>query len=98
MSIAFVFPGQGSQEVGMGRALAQSFAAAREVFDEVDDALGQKLSVLMWEGPEDELTLTENTQPAILTCSSSRSFLRRMSRVNLPSQVRIFRSQRSPCA
>ena len=69
MSIAFVFPGQGSQEVGMGRALAQSFAAAREVFDEVDDALGQKLSVLMWEGPEDELTLTENAQPALMAVS-----------------------------
>jgi [acyl-carrier-protein] S-malonyltransferase len=53
MSIAFVFPGQGSQQVGMGRALAEAFGAAREVFDEVDEALGQKLSSLMWEGPED---------------------------------------------
>jgi [acyl-carrier-protein] S-malonyltransferase len=69
MSIAFVFPGQGSQEVGMGRALAQSFAAAREVFEEVDDCLGQKLSALMWEGPEDELTLTENAQPALMAVS-----------------------------
>jgi len=69
MSIGFVFPGQGSQEVGMGRALAQSFAAAREVFDEVDDSLGQKLSTLMWEGPEDELTLTENAQPALMAVS-----------------------------
>ena len=69
MSIGFVFPGQGSQEVGMGRALAQSFAAAREVFEEVDEALGQQLSALMWEGPEDELTLTENAQPALMAVS-----------------------------
>jgi [acyl-carrier-protein] S-malonyltransferase len=69
MSIAFVFPGQGSQQVGMGRALADSSAAAREVFDEVDEALGQKLSTLMWEGPEDELTLTENAQPALMAVS-----------------------------
>jgi [acyl-carrier-protein] S-malonyltransferase len=69
MTIAFVFPGQGSQQVGMGRGLAASFAAAREVFDEVDEALGQKLSILMWEGPEDELTLTENAQPALMAVS-----------------------------
>jgi [acyl-carrier-protein] S-malonyltransferase len=56
MSIGFVFPGQGSQQVGMGRGLADSFAVAREVFDEVDAALGQHLSELMWEGPEDKLT------------------------------------------
>jgi [acyl-carrier-protein] S-malonyltransferase len=69
MSIAFVFPGQGSQQVGMGRALAEASAAAREVFDEVDEALGQKLSSLMWEGPEDALTLTENAQPALMAVS-----------------------------
>ena len=69
MSIAFVFPGQGSQQVGMGRDLAESSAAAREVFDEVDEALGQKLSSLMWEGPEDHLTLTENAQPALMAVS-----------------------------
>ncbi len=63
---AFVFPGQGSQAVGMGRALADASPAAREVFEEVDDALGQRLSRLMFEGPEDELTLTENAQPAIM--------------------------------
>ena len=55
MAIAFVFPGQGSQDVGMGRELAQSYAAAREVFDEVDAALGQNLSQIMWEGPKETL-------------------------------------------
>ncbi len=69
MGIAFVFPGQGSQDVGMGRDLAQSHAAARAVFEEVDAALGQKLSALMWEGPKDQLTLTENAQPAIMAVS-----------------------------
>jgi [acyl-carrier-protein] S-malonyltransferase len=63
---AFIFPGQGSQAVGMGKALADASAAAREVFQEVDDALGQKLFKLMCEGPEDQLTLTENAQPAIM--------------------------------
>jgi len=63
---AFVFPGQGSQKVGMGADLAEASAIAREVFEEVDDALGQKLSAIMREGPEDALTLTENAQPAIM--------------------------------
>jgi len=63
---AFVFPGQGSQKVGMGKDLADASAAAREVFEEVDDAIGQNLSKIMWEGPDDALTLTENTQPAIM--------------------------------
>lgn len=69
MARAFVFPGQGSQDVGMGRALAETFAAAREVFDEVDDALGQKLSAIMWDGPKETLTLTENAQPALMAVS-----------------------------
>jgi [acyl-carrier-protein] S-malonyltransferase len=67
--IAFVFPGQGSQKVGMGVELAAASAAAREVFEEVDDALGQKLFAIMAEGPEDALTLTENAQPAIMAHS-----------------------------
>ncbi len=66
---AFVFPGQGSQFVGMGRDLAAAFAAAREVFGEVDDTLKRRLSKLMFEGPADELTLTENTQPALMAMS-----------------------------
>lgn len=69
MSRAFVFPGQGSQAVGMGKEFADAFPAAREVFEEVDDALGQKLSRLMFDGPEDELTLTENAQPALMAVS-----------------------------
>jgi [acyl-carrier-protein] S-malonyltransferase len=66
---AFIFPGQGSQAVGMGRDLAAAFAAAREVFQEVDETLKQKLSKLMFEGPHEELTLTENTQPALMAHS-----------------------------
>jgi [acyl-carrier-protein] S-malonyltransferase len=69
MTRAFLFPGQGSQKVGMGKDLADAFAPAREVFQEVDDALSQKLSRLMWEGPEADLTLTENAQPAIMALS-----------------------------
>ncbi|WP_293677263.1 ACP S-malonyltransferase [uncultured Phenylobacterium sp.] len=69
MSLAFLFPGQGSQALGMGQNLAEAFAAAREVFQEVDDALNQKLFKLMKDGPEDQLTLTENAQPALMAVS-----------------------------
>jgi len=69
MTRVFLFPGQGSQKVGMGKELADAFSAARHVFQEVDDALSQKLSKLMWEGPEADLTLTENAQPAIMALS-----------------------------
>ncbi len=69
MSVSFIFPGQGSQAVGMGAMLAEAYPAAKSVFAEVDDALGQSLSALMWEGPESELTLTENAQPALMAVS-----------------------------
>jgi [acyl-carrier-protein] S-malonyltransferase len=69
MARAFVFPGQGSQAVGMGRELAAAFAPARELFEEIDEALGQRLSRLIFEGPEAELTLTENAQPALMAVS-----------------------------
>ena len=69
MSRAYVFPGQGAQTIGMGKALAEVYPAARAVFDEVDDALGQKLSALIWEGSIEELTLTANAQPALMATS-----------------------------
>ena len=69
MAVAFVFPGQGSQTVGMGKALAANFLAAARVFAEVDEALGDKLSTIVFEGPADRLTLTENAQPALMAMS-----------------------------
>jgi len=69
MAFAFIFPGQGSQFVGMGKSLSEAFPSARAVFEEVDAALGQNLSELMWSGPEADLTLTSNTQPALMACS-----------------------------
>jgi [acyl-carrier-protein] S-malonyltransferase len=69
MSIAFVFPGQGAQTIGMGQALAEAYPAARAVFDEVDAALGEKLSAVIWEGDIEALTLTENAQPALMATS-----------------------------
>ncbi|AZO48189.1 MAG: [acyl-carrier-protein] S-malonyltransferase [Mesorhizobium sp.] len=69
MAVAFTFPGQGSQAVGMGKDLADAFPEARKVFEEVDDALGEKLSKLIWEGPEKTLTLTANAQPALMAVS-----------------------------
>src|ERR1700721_4661597 len=69
MATAFVVPGQGSQVVGMGRGLAEAFVPARQVFEEVDDALGEKLSETVWNGPLETLTLTENAQPALMAVS-----------------------------
>ena len=69
MSRAFVFPGQGAQTIGMGRALAEAYPAARAVFEEVDAALGEKLSALIWEGAIEDLTLTKNAQPALMATS-----------------------------
>jgi len=69
MSRAFLFPGQGAQTIGMGRDLADAYPAAKAVFDEVDDALGEKLSALIWNGDQDELTLTQNAQPALMATS-----------------------------
>jgi len=69
MSRAFVFPGQGAQTIGMGRAMAEAYPAARAVFDEVDAALGEKLSAMIWEGDIAELTLTANAQPALMATS-----------------------------
>jgi [acyl-carrier-protein] S-malonyltransferase len=69
--IAFVFPGQGAQKVGMGKSLADAFAICRDTFAEADGALGDSLSALCFEGPDDRLMLTENTQPAILAMSTA---------------------------
>jgi [acyl-carrier-protein] S-malonyltransferase len=69
MSVAFTFPGQGSQVVGMGKTLAETFPEARAVFDEVDEALGENLSSIIWDGPEETLTLTANAQPALMAVS-----------------------------
>jgi len=69
MAFAFIFPGQGSQFIGMGQSLAEVFPSAREGFEEVDSALNQNLSKLMWSGSEEDLTLTSNTQPALMACS-----------------------------
>src|SRR5262249_30320848 len=69
MTVAFVFPGQGSQAVGMGKGLAEPFPVARRVFDEIDSALGEKLTAVLWEGPAERLTLTENAQPALMAVS-----------------------------
>jgi [acyl-carrier-protein] S-malonyltransferase len=88
MALAFVFPGQGSQAPGMGRDLAAAFAAAREVFEEVDEALKQRLSRLMFEGPPEELTLTANAQPALMAHSVAvLRVLEREGGLDLPARV-----------
>ena len=89
MTRAFTFPGQGSQAVGMGQALAEASRTAREVFQEIDDALGQNLSRLMFNGPEDELTLTENAQPALMAVSVAvMRILEKEGGVNLAEKAR----------
>src|SRR5690606_393375 len=87
MAIAFTFPGQGSQAVGMGRDLAEAFPEARRVFEEVDDALAQKLSTIMWEGPEETLTLTANAQPALMAVSLAAVRSLESRGVSLPGKV-----------
>ena len=87
MSIAFIFPGQGSQAVGMGVELAKAYPSARAVFEEVDAALSQDLSRLMWEGPESELTLTENAQPALMAVSLAAMRVLTEKGLNLPGKV-----------
>ena len=87
MSIAFIFPGQGSQAVGMGAADAKAYPSARAVFDEVDAALGQSLSKIMWEGPEAELTLTENAQPALMAVSLAAMRVLNEKGLRLPERV-----------
>src|ERR1700722_8929146 len=90
MTRAFLFPGQGSQAVGMGKILADAFAPAREVFEEVNDALSQKLSRLMWEGPDNELMLTENAQPAIMAASMAViRILQKESQLDLALHARV---------
>ncbi|MEO1398659.1 MAG: acyltransferase domain-containing protein, partial [Pseudomonadota bacterium] len=69
MTRAFVFPGQGAQAIGMGKDLADTYPASKAVFDEVDEALGEKLSALIWDGDQQDLTLTQNAQPALMAMS-----------------------------
>jgi [acyl-carrier-protein] S-malonyltransferase len=89
MAIALVFPGQGSQAVGMGKDLALQFPAAKAVFDEIDAALGQKLSAIMWEGPPETLVLTENAQPALMAVSMAvMRVLEKEKGFNLASRVK----------
>jgi len=87
LRMAFVFPGQGSQAPGMGRDLAEEFAVARQVFEEADDALGFAISRLCFDGPAEDLQLTENTQPAILTVSVAAFRALRESGIDAPAFV-----------
>lgn len=87
MAIAFTFPGQGSQAVGMGKDLAETFPEARAVFEEVDDALGERLSAIMWEGPAETLTLTANAQPALMAVSMAVVRVMQARGLNLAEKV-----------
>jgi [acyl-carrier-protein] S-malonyltransferase len=87
MTVAFTFPGQGSQAVGMGKELADSFPEARAVFDEVDEALGEKLTDIMWNGPEETLTLTANAQPALMAVSIAAIRVMQARGLDLTSKV-----------
>ena len=87
MTVAFTFPGQGSQAVGMGKELADSFPEARAVFDEVDEALGEKLTDIMWNGPEEILTLTANAQPALMAVSIAAIRVMQARGLDLTSKV-----------
>ncbi|MDO6963668.1 ACP S-malonyltransferase [Rhizobium alvei] len=87
MAVAFTFPGQGSQAVGMGKALADDYAEARAVFEEVDDALGEKLTDIMWNGPEETLTLTANAQPALMAVSIAAIRVMKAKGLDLASKV-----------
>lgn len=87
MGVAFTFPGQGSQAVGMGKELADTYAEARAVFDEVDEALGEKLSDIMWNGPEEVLTLTANAQPALMAVSIAAIRVMQARGLDLKSKV-----------
>jgi [acyl-carrier-protein] S-malonyltransferase len=87
MTNAFVFPGQGSQSVGMGKALAEAFPESRAVFDAVDEALGEKLSSLIWDGPESDLTLTRNAQPALMAVSIAAQRALEAHGVNVPTHA-----------
>ncbi len=87
MAVAFTFPGQGSQTVGMGKDLADAFPEAAAVFAEVDEALGEKLSDIIWTGPEDQLTLTANAQPALMAVSIAALRVMQARGLDLKSKV-----------
>lgn len=87
MTNAFVFPGQGSQSVGMGKALAEAFPESRAVFDAVDEALGEKLSSLIWDGPQSDLTLTRNAQPALMAVSLAGMRALEAHGINVPADA-----------
>src|SRR4051812_23040495 len=90
MTRAIIFPGQGSQYIGMGKSVADAFSSAREVFEEIDEVLRQHLSKMMWEGPDSDLTLTENAQPAIMAASMAIvRVLQREARLDIALHARL---------